>query len=363
MRKLLLSLCMVLALVACKEEKNQEANVDTRPIIKVGASLPLTGNLSYMGISAQRALQFALDKWSAKDTKYKYELLVEDDSFDTKRTMMNTSKLVYQDKFKAFFTILATSANVASTITKKEKIIHMTSSYGSQPAKGFYNFNNMTQYDSPTDLMLKELKRRGIKSIGLLVSNNIGSFEQSELLEKKIKEDGSIKIIGKHVYNPGTIEFRMIIQKMIENGEPDIFYIDGLTPDATLVAKYLKEVTGKVNLTTINDFIETPKRAEFEGLWFVESASGTDEFNKQFVAKFGEPVFLCGANLYDNLDLFIEACEKSAHCENNEVVKLLLKVGSREGAIGKYTMDSEGIIQSEASIKVIKNGKPIEVKE
>jgi ABC-type branched-subunit amino acid transport system substrate-binding protein len=182
-------------------------------------------------------------------------------------------------------------------------------------------------------------------------------------LEKKIKEDGSIKIVGKHVYNPGTIEFRMIIQKMIENGEPDIFYIDGLTPDATLVAKYLKEVTGKVNLTTINDFIETPKRDDFEGLWFVESACGTDEFNKKFESKYGEPVFLCGANTYDNLDMFIEACEKSEHCDNDEVVKLMLSVKDRVGAIGKFYMDEQGIAQSEASVKEIKDGKAIKVEE
>ena len=362
MNKSLLILCLFLSLTACDNKKAQE-QTDNRPIIKVGASLPLSGNLTYMGVSAQRALQLALDKWNKKDTKYHYELIIEDNAFDTKKTMLTTSKLVYQDKVKVIFTILATTANVASTITKKEKVIHMTSSYGSQPAEGFYNFNNLTQYDSPTDLMLKELKRRGIKTIGLLVSNNIGSFEQSELLEKKIKEDGSIKVIGKHIYNPGTIEFRMIIQKMVANGEPDIFYIDGLTPDATLVAKYLREVTGKVNLTTINDFIETPKRDDFEGLWFVESACGTEEFNKIFEEKYGEPVFLCGANTYDNLDLFIEACEKSKHCDNDEIVNILLSIKNRIGAIGKFSIDEQGIVQSEADVKKIENGKSVEVKE
>lgn len=361
MKKWLLSLCMVLALVACKDEKKNEENA--KPIIKVGASLPLTGNLSYMGVSAQRALQLAVDKWNAKDTKYTYKLIAEDDGFDTKRTAMNTSKLVYQDKVRAVFTILSTSANVASTVTKKEKVIHMTSSYGSQPAEGKYNFNNMTQYDSPTDLMLKELKKRGIKSIALLVSNNVGSFEQSEMLEEKIKKDGTIKVVGKHVFNPGTIDFRMIIQKITDKEAPDIFYIDGLTPDATLVAKYLRELTGKVNLTTINDFIETPKRDDFEGLWFIESASGTEEFNKVFEEAYGEPVFLCGANSYDNMDLFIEACEQSEHCTSDEVADILLKVKNRVGAIGEFYMDERGVVQSTAAVKEIRNGKAIKIEE
>lgn len=364
MKKLILSLCVALSLTACGEkETDKSAQATTKPVIKVGASLPLTGNMADIGVSAQKALKLALDKWNQKETKYKYELVVEDDGFDAKKVAMITHKLVNQDKVKAIFTVFSIGANVVSPITEQAKIIHMTCAYGSQPAEGFYNFNNITQYDNQTDLMLKELKKRGIKSIGMLISNNIGSTQQAAILEEKIKKDGTINIIGKEIFNPGTIDFRMIIQKMIANGEPDIFYVDGITPDASLVSKYLREVTGKINLTTINDFIETPKRESFEGLWFVESASGTDEFNKKFENTFGEPVFLCGANTYDNLDLFIEACEKSEHCTSDEVVNNLLSVKNKMGAIGKFSIDSEGIVQSEASVKFIKNGRAIKVEE
>ena len=71
MKKILISLCMVLALVACKEEKKNTAKVEAKPVIKIGASLPLTGNMAYIGNSAQKSLQMALDKWNAKNTKYK----------------------------------------------------------------------------------------------------------------------------------------------------------------------------------------------------------------------------------------------------------------------------------------------------
>lgn len=363
MRKLLLSLCMVLALAACKDEKK---TADTRPVIKMGAILPLTGDLAYIGVSAQRALQLALEKWNKKDTKFKYELIVEDVAFDAKTVAIATNKLINRDKIRVLFSVFSMGANVATPITEKAKIIHMASAYGSDSAKGFYSFNNLTQYENTTDTMLKELKRRGVKSIGLLASNNFGSSQQTDILEKKIIEDGTIKLIGKTLYNPGTIDFRMIIQKMTAKETPELFYIDGLTPDATLVAKYLQEIIGKINLTTINDFIETPKRAEFEGLWFVESASATEEFSKEFEARFGEPVFLCGANSYDNMDLFIEACETAAKgdtVKNEDIVRQLLTVKDRKGAIGKFFIDSEGIVQSSANVKVIKNGKAVDVEE
>ena len=203
------------------------------------------------------------------------------------------------------------------------------------------------------------------KSIALLVSNNIGSTQQADILEQKIKHDKTIKIIGKEIFNPGTKDFKMIIEKILARGTPDIFYVDGITPDANLVAKYLKETTGKINLTTINDFIETPERENFEGLWFVESASGIDEFNAKYERKYGEQVYLCGANMYDNLNLLIEAYEQSetADIDNDTIVKRLLNVKDKQGAIGGFSIDENGIIQSNANVKVIRNGKSMPIAE
>ncbi|MBE6448587.1 MAG: ABC transporter substrate-binding protein [Alphaproteobacteria bacterium] len=362
MKKFILSIMLATALTACGE-KAETPKENEKPVVKIGASLPLTGNMAHIGVSAQKSLSLALEKWNAKDTKFNYELIVEDDVFDAKKVAMITNKFVNQDKIRALFTVFSIGANVASPITEQAKVIHMTCAYGSQPANGYYNFNNITQYENQTDLMLDELKKRGIKSIALLISNNIGSMQQAEILENKIINDGSIEVVGKEIFNPGTRDFRMIIQKIIDNREPDIFYVDGITPDATLIAKYLNEITGKVNLTTINDFIETPERENFEGLWFVESASGTPKYNKQYKEKYGEQVFLCGANMYDNLDILIESFEKTDGKNIDEVVENLLKIKNKQGAIGLFSIDSEGIVQSFASVKQIINGQSVVIEE
>lgn len=359
MKKLLCVLCMALSLVACDREKSD------KPVIKFGASLPLSGNMAHIGVSAKNSLQMALDEWNKKDTKFKYKLLVEDDAFQAKKVASIVNKFVNVDKTKAVFTVFSIGANVASPIAQNGHAIHMTCAYGSQPADGFYNFNNITQYDNQTDLMLSELKKRGVKSIALLISNNVGSTQQADILEQKIKKDKKIKIVGKEVFNPGTKDFKMIIEKILAKGQPDIFYVDGITPDANLIAKYLKETTGKINLTTINDFIETPERENFEGLWFVESASGTDEFNAKYEQKYGEQVYLCGANMYDNLNLLIESYEQSetVDVDNDVTVKKLLSVKDKQGAIGVFSIDENGIIQSNATVKFIKNGKSVVVEK
>lgn len=344
---------------------SETPNKSEKPTITIGATLPLTGNMANVGTSSKNSIAMALDKWKGKNTKYNYEMVFEDDGFQARNVANITNKFVNINKVKSVFSVFSIGANVVSPITDKKGIIHMTCAYGSQPANGFYNFNNITQYEDQTQKMLDELKRKGVKTIALLISNNIGSTQQAEVLEKKIKEDGNIRIIFKEIFNIGTKDFGMLIQKIVNKEEPDMFYVDGITPEASLVAKYVKQITGKLNLTTINDFIEDANRQPFEGLWFVESAFGTDDFHKQYEDKYSQPLYLCGANSYDNLDLLIWAYENTplrsgeSVPNNEDVVNKLLSVKNWKGAIGEFSVDKEGIMQSESSVKVIKNGRAV----
>ena len=349
--------------------KNQPSPDSTKPTIKIGATLPLSGNLSYIGDSSQKTLDMAIKKWNSKNTKYNYELILEDDAFDAKRVAAITNKFINIDKVNAILSVFSIGANVVSPITERNQVIHMTCAYGSQPADGLYNLNNITQYEPQTQLMLDTLKKKNIKTIALLISNNIGSTQQAETLEKKILENGSIKIVAKEIFNIGTKDFGMLIQKIINKETPEIFYVDGITPEASLVAKYLKQITGDIKLTTINDFIETPDREPFEGLWFVESASGTPAFIKEYEEKYNDTLFICGANSYDNLDLLIWAFENTPPRpnetvpNNDDIIAKLLTVKNHYGAIGEFSIDKDGIFQSSPEVKTIKNNKPVTINE
>ena len=52
MRKWLLSLCMVLALVACKDEKSESAQKNVKPMVKFAALYPLSGDGAQYGQTA-----------------------------------------------------------------------------------------------------------------------------------------------------------------------------------------------------------------------------------------------------------------------------------------------------------------------
>ena len=73
MKKWLLSLCMVLALMACKDEKKQAA--DTKPVVKIGVSLPLTGDSANVGEAVRASINMAWKEWKQKDTKYNLSII------------------------------------------------------------------------------------------------------------------------------------------------------------------------------------------------------------------------------------------------------------------------------------------------
>ena len=108
MKKFLLSLCMVLALTAC-DNKKEEAQADSKPVIKIGASLPLSGDMAETGKNLQAALSLALKDEQAKENlKYDYQLVFE---VSVIGTYLNLSKilmlfLLYGEQWDALLPIL-----------------------------------------------------------------------------------------------------------------------------------------------------------------------------------------------------------------------------------------------------------------
>ena len=63
MKKVLLGLLLVLGLTACGD-KAETPKENEKPVVKIGVSLPLTGNLADTGASAKASDEMAFEKWN-----------------------------------------------------------------------------------------------------------------------------------------------------------------------------------------------------------------------------------------------------------------------------------------------------------
>ena len=86
MKKWLLSLLMATALTACGEsDSNKTAQANNKPVVKIGAIFPLSGDSAESGEYARDALIMAMEDAKAQDLKYEYKVLIEDDQFRSNR--------------------------------------------------------------------------------------------------------------------------------------------------------------------------------------------------------------------------------------------------------------------------------------
>ncbi len=368
---IILSLGAILSGMLASEgkEADNKAEVRLRPEIRIGVPLPLSGSLADVGQSSKNTLEMALNDWKKRKTKYDYKLIFKDDSFNPRKSNFYANKMVNRDKVKALISILMPAAAELNDIAVSNKVIHMACAPGAKPARGIYNFNNNTQFEPQAELMLEQLKEHNIKTISLLIMNDSIAMEQAQILQQKIREDGSIKVLAKKVFDHGEDSYDTTIRSLVKKGIPDIFYVDGVGFDAEKIAQSLKKIVGSNNLTTINDFIETSNITPFENLWFITSAYGKPQFTDNYEKQFGKPLNLCAANSYDNLNLLIWAYERTPVQEGNilptneDVVKTILDLKDWHGAIGMFTVRNDGVLISEPEVKKVINGKPQDINE
>ena len=364
MKKWLLSLCMVLAFAAC-DEKKETAQANSKPVVKIGVSLPLTGDAANVGNAVKASIDMAWNEWKQKDTKYDYEVIFEDDALQVNKAATIANKFINMDKVNAIINIWGVTAPVVAEVAEKNNTIFFTCAGYIDNKDKDYVFNNYTPTKRISQVLITKLKKLGVKTVAFATDiNAVG-----EAREKYIVEDlrnAGIDVVATERYMLGTVDFRMSIAKM-EEKHPDYYVIFVEQPGTKNFIEQHKQITGKDNLAAIDVFHEMPKKYWHfaDGLWFVKSANGTPEFESKFQKTTGQEIQSCVGNSYDNLNLIINAFENTSTDadknlpKNEDVLKQLHKAKDIDGAIGKISVDEDGNVDSLAVIEKMVDGQPV----
>lgn len=340
------------------------AYAQEKPVVKIGVTAPLTGDVGYIGEGIRNAITMAQENLPA-DTKYKYEVVYEDDMFEAKRTAATTSKMINVDKVDALISASSGTGGVASPIAEQNKVIHFGIASAASVADGNYNFNHWTSPDEEGRLMASELKKRGYKKVAAFYLNQQGVLAIRDGLKKNL-EGSDVKFVTDEIINPGEKDFRTAISKA-KAQNPDIYLAIFFTPQMEIIMKQLKEANVTAPITSVEGFALSNEPALFEGLWYVDSAAAKADFDEKFTAKYGKPPTTYGAsNAYDIFNLIVYGYEHTASDKKpttEEVTKTLYTVKDYDGVLGKLAIDDKGVVFSAASVRVFKDGKPVPVTE
>jgi branched-chain amino acid transport system substrate-binding protein len=360
-KKIVISLIVILVVIgAFFALKTSQTNTDTQPV-KIGIVLPLTGNAGFLGEAAQKAAQMALE--DAGNTKYSYELIFEDDGFDPKKTVTSVNKLISLDKVSALITFGSGTSNAAAPLTENSKIPRFGLASDPTSAKGNYNYVHWTPPFKEGELIVKTLIEKGYKNVAIIDVNHPGPLAVSDAVVDSLKKE-NVNMVAREMTNVGDKDFRTLINNL-KSKNPDIIVITIFSPEIEIFTKQMRELGLNVPVTAAETFEWSDQPELFEGLWFVSDSRVDDAFLEAFEAKNGVTPKPGSAYIYDLVTLLVETQEKADHTltpeELNDVIS---KTDSYNSPLfGTVSINEDGIFVTGASVKIMKDGKPVLVTE
>ncbi len=326
--------------------------------IKIAFVGPLTGDIGFLGEGMRNAMNIAKDE--LKNTKYNYEYVFEDTQNDPKMVVNAVNKLISVDKVDAILTLGVNAGLVTSPIVEKtNNVVHISIAIEPWVAKGDTNFIHWTSSKKLNGLLVDEMKKRGIRTAGIFRTVTAEGYKvYAEDMFKLLKKAG-IKLVSDQTFQNGEKDFRSIVSKA-KPSNADIYVLFADTPELELLGKQIKEGGITAPLTSVESFEVSQNMDIFEGYWFVSVAEPSHSFAAEYEKRHGARPPLCSPNAYDMVKLIVTAAEK-AHASSKPtavaISKELTKIKDFPGALGTLYVDPDGTIQSDGSLKIIKNGK------
>jgi branched-chain amino acid transport system substrate-binding protein len=337
---------------------NHIADTSGRPVIKIGVILPLSGNMSDIGIAEKGAVQVAVaDANKNPDNKYRYIAIFEDSMLNLPKTASITNKLISVDHADALISWGADVVNVVGGIAKPNKIVHFGISADARGADGEYNFINWTMPEHSAIKMAELIRDKGFNNVALISFNQSGALAATESLSDKLN---AMKIKNEiHKFNGDIRDFHIDIKKMQSKGA-DLYVLRMFEPQIGIFIKQLREAGVSAPITGIESFGWINDKSIIEGAWFVDVADQDNDITRR-IKEHNKSDVNYGLGLhYDDVMLLVKAFESAS--DKTGVAAWIVKIKEYDGSVGRLTQDMHGIFHSAPSVKQIKNGKAVVVK-
>ena len=308
-----------------------------------------------------------LEKWNNIDTKYKYEIVYENDMLKPQQAVLNTHKFVDIDKVNVVISLFGVVDRPVDEIANQNKVISLSCSHGKDKLPK-YGLNVGQQNEEIYALTLKRLRKANAKKVALVGSNSAVSNVLLDYAAEHLPQDG-VEIIANDRYAIEERDYRLSIQK-IEQKNPDYYLVFGVEPMNSIFAKQYWEATGKNNLLSLGNFANISLDV-FPPINGVLSTymPWTDEFDKSYNEKYHNRVETCSSNLYDGLDMIIKAFESTTSKQgesipdNADVLKTVKNFKTWHGAAGTMQIEPNGVIRPSVDMRVYHEGKWVKVEE
>ncbi len=328
----------------------------TKPLVKIGAILPMTGETAKLGIAGRNGAQMAVDEINRNpDNKYTYRLIAEDCGFDTKRAVLAYKKMISWDKIQALVSFNSNVGHALRPLVVQDKVLHISSAADNTLPDGEYNFLNSGETARACQKMSDYFVRQGYKTIALVGFHHTATEEIMSNLKPVLEKDG-LTIASETLFNPDERRFNIPAYKIKEKN-PDAVFLYAIDPMITLFIKDLRQAGYRGEVANIYTFSFAKNREVLEGMHYVDWSYGTDSFAARYRERFQAAPESGVSMMYDSIYLIYHLYEAYGGPLTDIFPKLKAILATYEGANGPLTLSGKGVIFSEPVLRRIVGGR------
>lgn len=326
--------------------------------IKVGAVIPLTGEVATYGESLKKGFEMAVAEDSGK-----YYILYEDSKADKNTGINSINKLISIDKVKFVFSDATSGVTLAiAPIAEKNKVILFDAIATSDAItkSGEYVFrnapSNYKQAIKACSFIVDNLK---IKDIAIIYNQTDYGVNLSDKFKNELKERNIVPIYETS-YQDGTIDFKTILTELKSNNVNAVF-VPGNYEETANLLKQARQMGITIPFVG-TDGAYSPKLIEIAGAStdnFYLTMMGVDESNdmyrnfvQNYKSKYNIEPDVFSAYGYEAAKILFQSI--SAVGNDAESVKQYLYSNTYNSFTGKLKFDSDGeVIRDYVILKVV----------
>lgn len=373
----ILSVIMVFALIGCgngntNNSSSDDTSAGTSNTIKIGVSLPLTGNSAESGAGMSAAIQLAADEWNAKggiDGK-EIELTVMDSKADAKECADVARIFTGDPEIVAVLGDFNSACSLSAAPIYQEAglvMLNPTASHPDIPEVGDYIFASMGRQSDEGPFMAIQCAGQyiGAKKVGIIYANNDWGVVVTEQFVEAGKE-ADFEVVAQEPIMDGEKDFTTALNK-IRQANPDLLVLMLQHTECAMAAQQVRQMGWDVALMTAGasyteQLIDLGGDA-VEGI-ISESPFIVEKTNEECM-KFSEAIYekvnfmpgIHAAGAYDAANMLFSAIDSADSTDRTNIRDALATYKGFSGLMGPIEFDEVGGVHRKYRILTVENGE------
>ncbi|MDR1026772.1 MAG: hypothetical protein LBL47_05160, partial [Lactobacillus sp.] len=177
----------------------------------------------------------------------------------------------------------------------------------------------------------------------------------------KFAKDYGIDITFDEFINDGDRDYRILISKMLQTN-PEIIIGQIYIPEFSIFMKQLKDIKPDVKVTNVESMFYPEDKSLLEGYWYIDAVQSNKNYVQNFIKYAGHDGTNYSEGVYTALEV-IRDTNLEVGTNKEDMINFITSGHKFNTAFNDIHFSKEGIMQSEPTLKIIKNGKSVMYEE